>query len=186
MASKRPSSPSIKARQRNIIEGMATRDLTNKQAAKEFGVTLRQYNSFTGTKNLRSNFNRSPAYAKLYREGERKETRKVLGVKRITRYKYQHLPTTNTPMTTKQAEQEQVKIMIRYLYYKNGHDKAQWANYSRENHIPSSIKAIILLHDNGKISDDKFTEIVRVWKETYNISNDYFYSLIGDLDFMAA
>src|ERR1035437_9557801 len=116
MASKRPSKPSIKARQRNIIEGTATRGLTSKQAAKEFGVTLRQYNTFTGTKNLRPNFSRSPAYAKLYREGERKETRKVLGVRRITRYDYKHLPTTNTGLTAKQAQQEQVKTMIRYLY----------------------------------------------------------------------
>src|ERR1035437_6874331 len=138
MASKRPSKPSIKARQRNIIEGTATRGLTSKQAAKEFGVTLRQYKTFTGTKNLRANFSRSPAYAKLYRAGERKEIHKVKGAKtytlpalgntRITQYDYQHLPTTNTVQTEKQLRQEQVKIAIRYLYYKNGQDKMQWAN----------------------------------------------------------
>src|SRR5450759_2161239 len=119
MASKRPSKVSIKARQRNIIEGMATRDLTYTQAAKEFGVTRQQLKKFVGTKNLRANYNRSPAYSKLYREGERKETRKVLGVKRITRYDYQHLPITNKEQTEKQLRQEQVKVAIRYLYYKN-------------------------------------------------------------------
>jgi hypothetical protein len=184
MASKRPSKPSIKARQRNIIEGQATRGITDKQAAKEFGVTLRQYKTFKGTKNLRANYNRSSAYSKLYREGERKETRKVLGVSRITRYKYKQLPVTNTDQSEKQLRQEQVKVAIRYLYYKNGRDKMEWANYAREHNIPSSIKAIKLLHDNGRITDHDFVDIVKFWRDNYNITDDYFYAVLGDLDSM--
>lgn len=185
MASKRPSKVSIKARQRNIIEGTATRGLTSKQAAKEFGVTLRQYKAFTGTKNLRANFNRSPAYSKLYREGERKETRKVLGVSRITRYDYQHLPITNKEQTDKQLRQEQVKVAIRYLYYKNGQDRAQWANYAREHNIPSSIDSVVVLHNNNRIDDTKFGQILASWQDIYNISDKRFNQIAGDVDIEA-
>jgi hypothetical protein len=182
MASKRPSKVSIKARQRNIIEGMATRDLTYKQAAKEFGVTRQQLKKFVGTKNLRSNYNRSPAYAKLYREGERKETRKVLGVSRITRYKYKQLPITNTDQSEKQLRQEQVKVAIRYLYYKNGQDRAQWANYAREHNIPSSIDSIVVLHNNDRIDDTKFGQIIASWAQIYNISDKRFDQIAGDVN----
>jgi hypothetical protein len=182
MASKRPSKVSIKARQRNIIEGMATRDLTYTQAAKEFGVTRQQLKKFVGTKNLRANYNRSSAYSKLYREGERKETRKVLGVNRITRYKYKRLPTTNEPQTEKQLRQEQVKIAIRYLYYKNGQDKMQWANYAREHNIPSSIDSIVLLHKNDRIDDTKFGQILASWQDIYNISDKRFNAVAGDVN----
>jgi hypothetical protein len=174
MASKRPSSPSIKARQRNIIEGMATRDITRTQAAKEFGVTRQQLSKFIGTKNLRSNYNRSPAYAKLYREGERKETRKVLGVKTITRYKYKNIPHPNETYTPKQLKAQQVDRMIQYLYYKNGHDKAEWANYAREHHIPSSIDVIVKLHKEGKIDDQKFGNTLTNWAQIYNVTNERF------------
>ena len=174
MASKRPSSPSIKARQRNIIEGMATRDLTYTQAAKEFGVTRQQIKRFTSTKNLRSNYNRSPAYAKLYREGERKETRKVLGVRTIMRSDYKHLPITNTDQTAKEIRREQVKVMVRYLYYKNGQDKMEWSRYAREHNIPSSIDSIAVLHKNNKIDDMKFNQILTNWAEIYNITNKRF------------
>jgi hypothetical protein len=186
MASKRPSSPSIKARQRNIIEGMATRDLTYTQAAKEFGVTRRQLKKFTTTKNLRSNYNRSPAYAKLYREGERKETRKVLGVRTIRRYDYQHLPVTNTAQKDQQLRDEQVKVQIRYLYYKNGHDKAEWANYAREHHIPSSIDAIVVLHNNDRIDDTKFGQVLTSWAQIYGISDQRFNQVAGDVNIEAA
>ena len=186
MASKRPSKVSIKARQRNIIEGQASRGLTNKQAAKEFGVTLRQYKAFTGTKNLRSNFNRSPAYAKLYREGERSETRKVLGVKRITRYRYNELPTTNTVQTAKQLKAEQVKVAIRYLYYKNGQDKMEWSRYVRDHNLPSSIDTLKLLHDNGKIDDTEYGQILTSWAQIYNVSDQRFNQVAGDLDIEAA
>jgi hypothetical protein len=182
MASKRPSSPSIKARQRNIIEGMATRDLTYTQAAKEFGVTRRQLKKFTTTKNLRSNYNRSPAYAKLYREGERKETRKVLGVRSIMRSDYKHLPITNTGQTPKEVRREQVKVMVRYLYYKNGHDRAEWAMYAREHHIPSSIDSIVILHKNDRIDDAKFGSILTNWAQIYNISNERFDAVAGDVN----
>src|ERR1035437_15402 len=185
MASKRPSKPSIKARQRNIIEGTATRGLTSKQAAKEFGVTLRQYKTFTGTKNLRPNFSRSPAYAKLYREGERKETRKVLGVSRITRYKYKQLPVTNTDQSEKQLRQEQVKVAIRYLYYKNGRDKMEWANYAREHNIPSSIDSIMVMHKNDKIDDTKFGQVIASWAQIYNVSDKRFNAVAGDVDIEA-
>lgn len=185
MASKRPSKPSIKARQRNIIEGMATRDLTYTQAAKEFGVTRQQLKKFVSTKNLRANYNRSPAYSKLYREGERKETRKVLGVSRITRYDYQHLPITNKEQTEKQLKQEQIKIAIRYLYYKNGQDRAQWANYAREHHIPSSIDSIMVLHKNDRIDDTQFGQILASWAQIYNVSDKRYNAVAGDVDIEA-
>src|ERR1035437_1580968 len=90
MASNRPSYPSIRRRQRNIIEGIGTRDIRYAQAAREFGVTVPQLRTFLETRpvKLRRSYNRSPAYAKLFEEGKRSEVRTVLGVKRVRRYEF--------------------------------------------------------------------------------------------------
>ena len=173
MASKRPSYVSIRARQRNIIEGMGTRDLTYAQAAKEFGVTRQELKRFVETKptKLRSSYNRSPGYAKLYREGERGEVRSTLKVKRITRYPHMRAVKYERPTTTQEIKRQQVSRMVQNLYYKNGHDATVWANYARENNLPSSVDAIILLHNNGKMDDKTYVETLKVWRDNYNIIN---------------
>ena len=172
MASKRPSYVSIRARQRNIIEGMGTRDLTYAQAAKEFGVTRPELKRFVETKptKLRSNYNRSPGYSKLYREGERSEVRQTLGVKRIRKAKIIRPRQYERPVTTKQVKQQQIDRLVQNLYYKNGKDKADWANYTREHNLPSSIDSIRLLHKNDRIDDDRFSSIVMTWITIYRPS----------------
>jgi len=185
MASKRPSYVSIRARQRNIIEGLGTRDLTYGQAAKEFGVTRQQFKKFVESKpkNLRSSYNRSPAYQKLYREGERKETRRVLGARKgIKHYKkFADIPQRGVTYTPQQANEQQINKMLQNLYVTNHAGGATWANYAREHRIPSSLDAIILMHNNGKIDDHEFVSVVRAWQGIYGVSEARVMQILDDL-----
>ncbi len=174
MASKRPSYVSIRARQRNILEGMEERGLNKKQAAKEFGVTRRQLETFIETKpkGVRTKFNRSPAYAKLYREGERKETRRVLGVKSIHRVEFrENIIRPFSKLTEPKAiSKQQTGRMIQRLYYTNNIQSQQWAAYTRESGLPLNMDAIRLLHRNGKISDANYNAAVTNWGQMYGLS----------------
>jgi hypothetical protein len=88
---KRPSYISIRARQRNIIEGLETKDLTIAEGAKKFGVTPAQLKRFTETnpRKLSRSFRRSPGTRGLYYVGERKSVRSIVGAKSLYRLEYQ-------------------------------------------------------------------------------------------------
>jgi hypothetical protein len=176
MANKRPSYLSIRRRQRNIIEGMGTRDIKYAQAAREFGVTRAELRKFTETKPdvLRRQYNRSPVMRKLYAEGERKEARRVLGVKRIRRYQFEEQVLTE-PRLLKYPNEKQIGRIIQKLYYQNNIGAQNWSTYTYENNLPNSIKAIRLLWRNDKISDSRYKIILGVWRDSYPSGNDAYY-----------
>ena len=171
MASKRPSYVSIRARQRNIIEGIGTRNLRYKDAAKEFGVTRQELKRFLETKpqTLRKSYNRSPSLRKLYVEGERPETRRVLGVKRIRHYEFREHVLRPMEKDLTKVSDLQTGRLIQRLYYINNIDTQNWAAYTREANLPASIDTIRLLHRNGKITDATYRAALREWAKTYGI-----------------
>ena len=179
MARQRPSYPSIRVRQRNIIEGLGTTDLRYAQAAKRFGVTPRELQHFVETKprNLRSNFNRSPAYRKLYEEGARPQVREQLGIKRIRRYKFRapairEITLSQAYSPDEQRQRVQTGRAILNLYTEREHPQLRWALWTRERNLPTSIVAIKLLHRNNKIKDDMYIEAIAAWSDIYpNISD---------------
>lgn len=178
---KRPSKVSLRARQKNILEGLGTTDFKYAEAAKKFGVTPRQLKRFVETKpqDLRRNFNRSPAYEKLYGAAsssteQRKEVRERLGVSRIKRYKYRERDIQNLK-TLRLSEKElrnrtQIGEQLQNLYTKAVHARYDWASYTREHNLPRSIEAIKLLHRNNQISDDEYLTTIKVWRDIYTVS----------------
>lgn len=182
MASKRPSYVSIRARQRNIIEGIGTRDLTYKQAAKEFGVTRQELRRFRESKpkDLRRIYNRSPALRKLYTEGERPVTRQVLGIKRIRRYEFEeHI--LKEPRALKYPNSKQIGRMIQRIYYENNFGKQQWSIYTHERSLPNSIDDIKLLYKNGKLTSSQYHAILKEWREDYPEMSDAWYAKYADI-----
>jgi hypothetical protein len=184
VAQRRPSYKSIRARQRNILEGLGTSDLKYAQAAKRFGVTPRELKRFVETKprKLRTNFNRSPANAKLYGASkatvQRREVRETLGVKRIRKYKIRESQIQDIK-NVKVSGLSQTEIRNRYqigeqiqnLYTSREHARYDWASYTREHDLPTSMDTIKLLHRNDKISDDEYMDAVTMWRDIYNITN---------------
>lgn len=177
----RPSYPSVLVRQRNIIEGIGTSNLKYAQAAKQFGVTRREFKRFveSSPQSLHKNFNRSPSYRKLYEKGTRSEVRTTLSLKRIRHYAYTEreiaLLKFDTSLTPEELNrQKQIGRMIQRIYVlddiKKPFARYEWAVFTREHNLPLSIKAIRLLHRNGKISDRRYFFILEVWKHLYPIT----------------
>ena len=191
MASKRPSYVSIRARQKNIIEGLGTSDLKYAQAAKRFGVEPRELRKFVTTKpkNLRRNFNRSASYNKLYGKGktaseQRGEVRENLGVKRIKRYaiRKEDVKAIVSSKRYNPAETEnrvQIGKILQNLYYKGEQAQTEWASYTREHGLPNSIQVLRLLYQNDRISGPDYANALAQWKAIYNIS-DAIYSRYED------
>jgi hypothetical protein len=182
VAARRPSYKSIRARQRNILEGIGTADVKYKEAAKRLGVTPRELKTFVETKprKLRPNFNRSPAYRKLYGAStapeQRKQVREQLGIPRVRRYqaaeqdiqalRLQRLPEKELRNRTQIGEQ------IQNLYYRGQNDRYLWAAYAREHDLPTSIDTLRLLHRNDKVSDSEYAQAVKTWRDIYNVSQE--------------
>lgn len=171
MTSKRPSYLSIRARQRNIIEGIGTRDIKYAQAAKEFGVTRTELKRFIETKpkDLRKSYNRSPSIRKLYEEGERSETRKALGVKRIKRYEFRENVLRPLYKDPQKVSDIQIGHMVQRLYYENNIATQMWAVYVRENDLPTSIDEIRRRYRAGRMSSVTYNTAIKTWAKIYNI-----------------
>ena len=171
MATKRPSYVSIRRRQRNIIEGIGTRNLSDKEAAKEFGVTRPELKRFKEAKpkDLRKIYNRSASARKLYAEGERTETRRILGIKRIRVYEWRENVLRPMYKQPKKVSDVQIGRMIQALYEPNHFKSQAWAIYARDHNIPSSIDSIKLLHRNGRTSHRQYSSIIKAWAAIYGI-----------------
>lgn len=182
MATKRPSYTSIRARQKNIIEGLGTSDLKYAQAAKRFGVEPRELRKFVTSKpkTLRTNFNRSPTYKKLYEEGTRGEVRETLGVRRIKRYAFhekeiQLLKKHTTPYSPEESQRRvQIGEMVQRLYVDKDLARYEWAEYTREHNLPTSIQVLTLLFRNNKITGPDYAKALAEWKAIYNVSDNQY------------
>ncbi len=170
MAKKRPSYISIRRRQRNIVEGMGTRDIKYAQTAKEFGVTRRELRTFLETKpkDLRRMYNRNPAYTRLYELGKRSEVSKTLGIKRVRRYEVLEQLLAE-PRIQRYPNSKQIGRIIQRYYYANNFGGIGWAIYTREHDLPLSITAIKLLFRNDKLTNDQYVRAVDVWRDLYGI-----------------
>jgi hypothetical protein len=188
VAQKRPSYVSIRARQKNIIEGLGTSDLKYAQAAKRFGVEPRELRKFAETKpkTLRRNFNRSPVYKKLYAEGARSEVREKLGVRRIKHYAIREKELRQLPYARKYTESEttrrrQIGELLQNLYVSDELSRYRWASYVREHDLPTSIAALQLLHRNDRISDSEYQRALSDWRAIYNISDQHYSKFADEL-----
>lgn len=187
MAKNRPSYPSIRRRQRNIIEGIGTRDIKYTQAAREFGVTTEQLNHFLDTRpqKLRKSYNRSTANAKLFELGERGQTRKVLGVRRIRVYEFREevLQAKKRGTVEKYPNQLQIGRQVQRLYYRNDQGRQDWSLYTREEDLPNSINTIRFLYHQGRIDSRRYAKILTVWKQDYkDMSNANFEQYASELE----
>ena len=184
MASKRPSYPSIRARQRNILEGIGTGDLKYNQAAQRLGVTPTELRKFLDTKSpiVRRNFNRSPAYRKLYAEGERSKTREALGLKRIRRYEFKRSAVDRPQAMQKYPNSKQIGALIQRYYYKNGIEKIEWAAWTAEHNLPTSMDAIKQMRAEGKITESEYRSAVKSWRDHYHGITDSWAARYEDWD----
>lgn len=177
---KRPTTAQIRARQRNIIEGLNSRNLSDRQAAKQLGIEPRQLTKFLDTKpaQIRQQYNRSPAYRKLYGAGERHEIRRELGLRHlaprvqyISQYEYRTIPgLRQTPEATQVI---QTSERIRNLYLPQGYQSARviWAQYTRTHHLPVSARSIRNMYRSGEITPAEFNDIMTTWQDIYNTQN---------------
>lgn len=138
----------------------------------------------TKSKDLRKVFNRSPALRKLYAEGSRSEVRKNLGVSRIKRYairkeEVKAIVSSRRYNPVETENRVQIGKMLQNLYYKGEQAQAEWASYTREHNLPTSIKTLRLLYHNDKVSGPTYANALTEWKAIYNIS-DAVYSLYAD------
>lgn len=192
MAQKRPSTVSIRKRQRNIVEGMGTvPHMKYADAAKRLGVTPAQLRSFLDrTPTTRRNFNRSPAYRKLYEAGERKSVAQSFGVKRVNRYP--HKAAEIRDLAAKQEkypkmgyghpDSKQVSHLLIKYYYPNGHEETAWATWTREHDLPISINAIRDLRKNDEITANQYHSALVTWRETYTGIKDGWYAKYAEYD----
>jgi len=195
VAEKRPSYVSIRARQKNIIEGLGTSDLKYAQAAKRFGVEPRELKKFIETKpkNLRRNFNRSDAYRKLYTEGSRAEVRENLGVRRIKHYAIRKedveaIVSSRRYIYTETENRVKIGKMLQQLYYRGEQPQAEWAAYTREHDLPTSINVLRLLYQNDRLDGPTYKNAIREWQAVYNISDniyDRYADELSDIDEVA-
>jgi hypothetical protein len=125
-------------------------------------------------------------YTKLYREGERKEVRESLKIRRIKKYKFrtrdiESLRSIPGLPEYEKRNREQIGKLIRGLYARGDLPRIQadWVEYTREHDLPTSITTIKLLHRNGTISDDEFEITVATWRDIYNISDSRFAAVFG-------
>ena len=187
MAQKRPSYVSIRARQRNIIEGMGSGQLTVKQAAKKLGVTPSELRAFTQErkpKEIRAAFNHSPAYRKLYEAGQRKNVKATLGVTRVYRYEFREEVLRNKVVMNagqRRPNPKQVGRMVQRLYYLNNIGPQHWSAWTYEHGLPNSIDDIKLLWKNKRISDNQYRTALKVWRDDYPGMSDAYYAAYADL-----
>ena len=197
MANKRPSYVAIRSRKVKLLKYMGTTGKSEAATAREFGVSKAQLRRFItqDPKEARRSYNRSESQRKLYAEisqasakpryraGERIE--RVRGVKLI---QFDARPAVleqirSTPGLGEEERSRRLQIgqLIQKHYTFLDKPEYHWAEYARENRIPSSINAIKILHRNGRISDDKYSELAQVWKETYNINDAWYVRQFGDI-----
>lgn len=197
MAQKRPSYVSIRTRKVKLLKYMGTTGKTESQTAKEFGVTKGQLRQFItqDPKSARRSFNRSPAQRKLYSEitqastkttyraGER--VQKLRGVKLI---QFDARPAVldqirRTPGLSEEERSRRIQIgtLIQKHYTFTDRPEYHWAEFARENKIPSSINAIKILHRNGRIDDDEYRQIAQTWKDVYNIDDSWYLRQFGNI-----
>ncbi len=164
---KRPSYRSIRLRQRNIVEGLASKQIKYSEAAKQLGVTKAELQRFLEQKpqTLHQNYNRSPSYKKLFESGARPKVREELGLKRVRVIEYHE-------RDTKAADRQYGRMIQRY-YNENGIDRIKWSVWTWKRDMPNSMDAIKLLYTNGRLSKTQYASAVAFWKKTYNVSDDY-------------
>jgi hypothetical protein len=177
MAAKRPAYTTIRARQRRIVDYMASTGKGIKPTAKEFDVKPRELRGFLETKpkKLRKSYNRSPVTKKLVAEaGEREVRAKVAGEKA----KYRRVSGTvadirfyrETPGIDPELRRRRIIELerVRYVRTDKEYRSTNWAFYADRRNIPVSIRAIREMHDNGDIDDDMFDDIIDAWEEIYD------------------
>jgi translation initiation factor 2 beta subunit (eIF-2beta)/eIF-5 len=156
------------------------------QAAKRLGVTPTELKRFIDQKPqaIRKGYNRSPAYRKLYVEGQRSETRAALGLKRIRRYDISHRSINLPQNLQKYPNSKQIGALIQRYYYDNGIVRIRWAAYTTEADLPLSMDAIKQLRLEGKLSKKQYEAAVDNWRKIYNVSDSWAsrYEDIDDVD----
>jgi hypothetical protein len=190
MPKKRPSVTQISARQRRIVEYIGSGQKSWKQAAKDFGVTpreLKQFAVYKSRKQLKQQYNRSPTIRKLYQEAETKPLRQKARSKGFTlrRFEYRRAALEQYRITpqfpaTERSFRVNTGELIRNIYRRDREASKsvvqqalgalEWATYTRDMHLPVSIRTINDLHDAGELDDDEYEDAVKVWKDVYGIT----------------
>lgn len=193
MASKRPTTAQIRARQRKIIEGMGTAALEGKRsqyvksAAKQLGVTPRELERFIDRKpqEVRKTYSRSKTAQKLYGEATPRELKSRLGLKtQPKRFEYEPQRTAEYRIFSSYAgftpeEGEMMRTRIEYglkvanLYYEGQIAKLEWMRWTRSQGLPRSGRAIQLLYKNRKISRQLYEDAHTVAEVVYGVRNTY-------------
>lgn len=186
---KRPTTPQIRARQVKLIKYQRATNKTDVQLAKEFGLTTKQIKNIKqrSPKQLRKVFSRSTGLQKVYQDVgpvSGKGSTKVRGT-RILKAPFRPLALKRARIARIQGRlpleefERQVRtgIEIEELYIIPGDADAtaqhearlDWADWTLEHELPTSIAAINEMYDAGEIDDDTYNEAVEHWKETYGI-----------------
>jgi len=156
---------------------MGTGDLKYAETAKRFGVTKEQLKNFLETrpKNLRKGYNQSPSRRKLFEAGERSEVRKTLELKRIRKYEFRENVLQQKRAKHVSGADFLTGRAVQRLYYVNDQHRQDWSVFARENNLPNSIKSIQFLYRNGKLSDSRYSAILKTWKNIYSDMSDSHY-----------
>jgi hypothetical protein len=163
---------------------MFENNLTYAEAAKRLGVTPQQLKSFAGRKKplsqLRKDFNRSPAYRKLYEEPlfnprtHRTRTFKRLATRPADvfqlRYRFEGI--------RRAGSEEELRRQLIYseLIQEATHrrpnatwlQRYKWAEYALEHHLPISKCDIQKMHAEGALSDTAYDAIIQAFQEIYS------------------
>ena len=203
MAGRRPTTPSIRRRQRNILEGIATRyedkpsDEAFRLAAEEFGVTPQQLRKATleyKPEKFRREYNRQSSLRKLYEEGDRNEVARTLELKprrRGTRpgefrSGIRKLPTQESSIRNlSDAKRRQYAELVSRLYGTEEVPRQLWASWTAAHGLPVSMDVMKLLYDNNYISKRQYNNAFSHWRSIYGVEDAWAakYSLEDEEDF---
>lgn len=181
MARKRPSTPSIRARQRRILEYLFSVNKTFKEAAKDFGVTPRQLEKFvtTAPRDIRHTISRSNVSQDLFQQGTPQNLRPKARKQgtRLQRVQYEEAQIQvyrGTPGLPESEVNRRVQIgeLIQRLYARRVEPRYLWAEWTREHNMPVSIKAARVLYRNHRMSYQDWINYTAVWQSIYGKDNE--------------
>lgn len=166
---RKPTKVSLRARQRNLIEGRATKGLTNKQLANQLAVSQADLSRFmqASPKQVK----RSPRLYAVYEKAMRPKVREALGTP-IRRYissptKIERLAKDKS-LIRKYEDVVPVGYEIMSVMHPSSLRSHNWAVGIAERGLPvSSWTTLKTMHDEGRLSEEDWDYVNELFDEVY-------------------
>lgn len=192
---KRPSAPSTRAKQHQVIRYIYSTDL--KTAARHYNVSPQKLSRFISAnpKRLKSRVQKDPAYSRLYKTDikELAATKDIRLIPRLSSKRYYDLQRTKSITERQQLAVNYKSVTRTRIYHKRG-DKVTYEPVTERMEQTTATRLQLLnrgfgqyttvnaVHDgfeNGTLSSADVNMIVGLWKEKYGLKDDRTEELIN-------